>query len=100
MAGRPALSWAAVSSSAPSKDSPPASDSSKRRLAVALAALAALAYGHAHLNWYLGTPLGRVPVLDERENLDLANAIAAGGGAPQPLYPAPRYAPVLPWLPR
>ena len=77
MAGRPALSWPAVSSSAPSKDSPPASDSSKRLLAIALPALVALAYGLGHLNWYLGTPLGRVPVLDERENLDLAAATVA-----------------------
>src|ERR1019366_1988659 len=52
-------------------------------------------YGLGHLNWYLGTPLGRVPVLDERENLDLANAIAAGGLPHEPFYRAPGYALVL-----
>jgi hypothetical protein len=48
---------------------------------LALPAAAALAYGLGHLTWYLTTPLGRVPVLDERENLDLAAAIF-GGSSP------------------
>lgn len=65
------------------------------KLAVALAALLALLYGLGHLNWYLGTPLGRVPVLDERENLDLANAIASGTLPAAPFYRAPGYAAVL-----
>ena len=62
---------------------------------MALPAAAALAYGLAHLNWYLGTPLGRVPVLDERENLDLAAAIAGGSLPMEPFYRAPGYALVL-----
>ena len=38
----------------------------------------ALAYGFAQLNWYLDTPLGQVPVLDEREQLNLAETIFHG----------------------
>lgn len=87
-----ALSWLAVSRSAPNKDLHPAAGLSGRRLAAALPALAALAYGLGHLGWYLGTPLGRVPVLDERENLDLAAAIASGSLAHAPFYRAPGYA--------
>jgi hypothetical protein len=33
---------------------------------IGLPAAVALAYALGHLNWYLTTPLGRVPVLDER----------------------------------
>jgi len=66
-----------------------------RRIAAALPALAALAYGLGHLGWYLGTPLGRVPVLDERENMDLAAAIASGSLPHAPFYRAPGYALVL-----
>jgi len=57
--------------------------------------VAALAYALGHLGWYLGTPLGRVPVLDERENLDLANAIFSGQLPAEPFYRAPGYALVL-----
>jgi len=62
---------------------------------VALPAAAAFAYGLAHLDWYLATPLGRVPVLDERENIDLANAIAGGSLPLEPFYRSPGYALVL-----
>ena len=55
----------------------------------------ALAYALGHLDWYLGTPLGRVPVLDERENIDLAAAIAGGSLPAVPFYRAPGYALVL-----
>ncbi len=66
-----------------------------RQIAIALPVLAALAYGLGHLGWYLGTPLGRVPVLDERENMDLAAAIASGSLPHAPFYRAPGYALVL-----
>jgi hypothetical protein len=60
-----------------------------------LPALVALAYALGHLNWYLGTPLGRVPVLDERENMDLAEAIFGGTLPAEPFYRAPGYALLL-----
>jgi hypothetical protein len=60
-----------------------------------LPALAALLYAFGHLNWYLGTPLGRVPVLDERENIDLAEAIFGGTLPAAPFYRAPGYALLL-----
>ena len=66
-----------------------------RTLAVAVPAAAALVYALGHLTWYLGTPLGRVPVLDERENLDLALAIAGGTVEHAPFYRAPGYALLL-----
>src|SRR5208283_1683685 len=87
-----ALSLAAVSSSAPNTDLPRPAGASMRRIAVALPALAALAYCLGHLGWYLGTPLGRVPVLDERENMDLAEAIFGGTLPWAPFYRAPGYA--------
>jgi hypothetical protein len=62
---------------------------------LALPTVAALAYALGHLGWYLATPLGRVPVLDERENLDLANAIFGGQLAAEPFYRAPGYALLL-----
>lgn len=95
MAGRRALSWAAVSTMAPSNALPEEPGTFRRGLAVALPAAVALFYALGHLNWYLGTPLGRVPVLDERENLDLAEAIAAGALPWAPFYRAPGYALVL-----
>jgi hypothetical protein len=61
-------------------------------MAIAVPAAVALLYALAHLNWYLGTPLGRVPVLDERENIDLANAISGGLLPAVPFYRAPGYA--------
>ncbi|HEY1763718.1 MAG TPA: hypothetical protein VGF85_02265 [Opitutaceae bacterium] len=66
-----------------------------RRIAVALPAALAFAYALAHLDWYLGTPLGRVPVLDERENIDLAGSLFGGTLPLEPFYRAPGYALVL-----
>ena len=62
---------------------------------LALPAAAAFAYALGHLTWYLTTPLGRVPVLDERENLDLAAAIFGGTLPAEPFYRAPGYALLL-----
>ena len=53
--------------------------------------LAAFAYAFAHLGWYAPTPLGRVPVLDELENLTLADQIADGALPPEPFYRAMGY---------
>jgi 4-amino-4-deoxy-L-arabinose transferase-like glycosyltransferase len=72
-------------------------------------ALVILVYGGGYLLWYLGTPLGRAPQLDGRENLELAAQIA-GGTLPHELfyramlYPAALAAPLLlgwptAWLP-
>jgi hypothetical protein len=52
----------------------------------------ALIYAGGHLTWYLGTPLGRVPVLDEQENVTLATAIFDGNLPAEPFYRAPGYA--------
>jgi hypothetical protein len=84
-----------VSSHAPNTDGPPAPDSLGRGIAIGLPAALAAFYALGHLNWYLGTPLGRVPVLDERENLDLAAAIFGGTLPPEPFYRAPGYALLL-----
>ncbi len=84
-----------MSSGAPNKALAPAPDSLRRGTSVALPAAIALLYALAHLNWYLGTPLGRVPVLDERENLDLSAAIFGGDLPREPFYRAPGYALVL-----
>ena len=56
---------------------------------------AALLYGAAHLAWYGTTPLGGFPVLDGREILDLARAIAAGTLPAEPFYRAPLYPAVI-----
>ena len=64
-------------------------------MAIGIPAALALAYCLGHLVWYLGTPLGRVPVLDERENLDLAEAIFSGSLPDAPFYRAPGYAAAL-----
>lgn len=53
--------------------------------------LAALLYGGLHLVWYWQTPLGASPVLDERENLDLARQIASGALPAEPFYRAMGY---------
>ena len=45
-----------------------------------------LLYGGLHLLWYWQTPLGQVPVLDERENLDLARLLASGALPAEPFY--------------
>ena len=59
---------------------------------VAVPVIVAFVYAFGHLGWYLATPLGRVPVLDERENLALANAIAGGTLPAEPFYRALGYA--------
>src|SRR6185312_15973347 len=59
---------------------------------VAVPVVIGLAYACGHLGWYLGTPLGRVPVLDERENLTLADAIFRGTLPAEPFYRASGYA--------
>lgn len=53
--------------------------------------LAALLYGGSHLLWYWQTPLGRHPVLDELENLELARQVAAGALPSEPFYRAMLY---------
>ncbi len=95
MEGQGALSLPAVPSSVPTQESSPAPDLFRRAIVVGLPAIAALFYAFGHLNWYLGTPLGRVPVLDERENIDLAEAIFGGTLPAAPFYRAPGYALVL-----
>ena len=73
--------------------SPPAPVSSLRLFwPVAVPVVIALAYAGGHLGWYLGTPLGQVPVLDERENLNLAEAIVQGTLPAEPFYRATGYA--------
>lgn len=67
----------------------------RERWPLLVAAGVAAVYVGGHGSWFLGTPLGRVPVLDARENLALANAIAAGTVAAEPFYRAPGYALVL-----
>lgn len=67
----------------------------RERLPLLIVAAVALAYGAWHLGWYLDTPLGQVPVLDERENLQLATAIAHGNLPAEPFYRAQGYALVL-----
>lgn len=57
--------------------------------------LVGLAYASGHLGWYLETPLGRTPVLDERENLMLAESIVRGTLPAEPFYRASGYALVL-----
>ena len=76
-------------------DSAPSHDSLRRGLAAAVPAAVALAYALGHLGWYLGTPLGRVPVLDEVGNLSLANQIAGGTLPAELFYRAPGYSLLL-----
>ncbi|MGA2051934.1 MAG: hypothetical protein ABSH19_01345, partial [Opitutales bacterium] len=80
----------------------------RRRLGGWLA-LAIFAYGVGYLTWYLGTPLGRAPQLDGRENMELAVQIASGSLPHElfyraMLYPAALAVPLwlgwpLAWLP-
>ncbi len=58
-------------------------------------ALVIVAYGGGYLIWYLGTPLGRAPQLDGRENLALAAQIADGTLPQEPFYRAMLYPAVL-----
>ncbi|MGH8597852.1 MAG: hypothetical protein ACREXT_14440, partial [Gammaproteobacteria bacterium] len=53
------------------------------------------AYVFGYLLWYSGTPLGHVPLLDEREILALATRIAAGNLPPESFYRAPLYSALL-----
>src|SRR5690606_1478030 len=53
--------------------------------------LGAFFYATLHLVWYWGTPLGQVPVLNERENIELAVAIGNGSLPPGPFYRAMGY---------
>ncbi|HVS52972.1 MAG TPA: hypothetical protein VHD62_11515 [Opitutaceae bacterium] len=77
----------------------PVSASPRRHLwPLAAVATVAFVYAFGHLGWYLGTPLGRVPVLDEAENLALANAISRHALPAEPFYRAPGYALLLSWL--
>ena len=62
---------------------------------VARPVLLALGYAFGHLAWYRTTPLGQVPVLDEQENLVLAEAIVRGELPKEPFYRAPGYALLL-----
>lgn len=59
---------------------------------IAVVAAVAGIYAVGHLDWFLNTPLGRVPVLDARESLQFGNAIADGTLPPEPFYRAPGYA--------
>ncbi|MSR15195.1 MAG: hypothetical protein EXR86_11650 [Gammaproteobacteria bacterium] len=57
--------------------------------------LLVLIYSFGYLTWYSGTPLGRAPVLDEREILALAEQIAMGQLPAEPFYRAPLYPALL-----
>jgi 4-amino-4-deoxy-L-arabinose transferase-like glycosyltransferase len=67
------------------------------RLRLARLALAALALGYvgAHLAWYGSTPMGGFPVLDGREILAMAVAMADGTLPAEPFYRAPLYPALL-----
>ena len=54
-------------------------------------ALLAFLYAGAHLVWYRATPLGQFPVLDEQENLLLAEQIVRGELPKEPFYRAMGY---------
>lgn len=56
---------------------------------------ATLAYTIAALGEYAATPLGRVALLDSRENLELARQIAEASLPAEPFYRAPLYAGLL-----
>ena len=68
---------------ASNKDLSPGSDAFRRAIVVGLPAALAFIYasGAPQRSGTWEHPLGRVPVLDERENLDLAEAIAGGNPA-------------------
>lgn len=65
-----------------------------RTARLAVAGLA-LIYAGAHLAWYGTTPMGGFPVLDGREILGLAQAIASGDLPHEPFYRAPLYSGLL-----
>jgi 4-amino-4-deoxy-L-arabinose transferase-like glycosyltransferase len=72
----------------------PGSAARARVARLAMAALA-LAYVGAHLAWYGSTPMGGYPVLDGREILHMAMAIADGSLPAEPFYRAPLYPALL-----
>jgi len=53
-----------------------------------------VAYLFGSLLWYSGTPLGRVPVVDSLQQVDLARLMAQGRIPAEPFHRAPLY----PWL--
>ena len=53
--------------------------------------LAGLLYALAYCLWYAGTPMGSHPVLDGKENLQLANAVTENMLPNEPFYRAPLY---------
>lgn len=65
-----------------------------RRLFLGVA-LVALIHGLTHWFWFAETPLGQVAVLDGREQLELAHALASGTMVQEPFYRAPGYAYLL-----
>ena len=65
------------------------------RLAGLLVGGVILVYTVGYLAWYSSTPLGLVPVADEREILALAGAIAGGNLPPEAFYRAPGYPALL-----
>ncbi len=73
----------------------PAEAAPRRSRTTGWVALAVFLYGTCYLIWYLGTPLGRAPQLDGRENLELAAQIAQGTLAHEPFYRAMLYPAVL-----
>ncbi len=64
-------------------------------IALTLVAFVAVLYGLIHLAWVSDTPLGRVPLLDAKENIDLARSIAGGILPKEPFYRAMGYPLVL-----
>ncbi|MFQ3578289.1 MAG: hypothetical protein SNJ52_04690 [Verrucomicrobiia bacterium] len=60
-------------------------------IALALVAFAAILYGLIHLAWVSNTSLGRVPLLDAKENIDLARSLVAGTLPDEPFYRAMGY---------
>lgn len=57
--------------------------------------LCALLYGTGYLVWFWETPLGKVPVLDGRENMILARQIAGGELPAEPFFRAMLYPALL-----
>ncbi|WP_309399928.1 hypothetical protein [Cerasicoccus maritimus] len=59
--------------------------------AFALILLLGFLYAVGYCLWYAGTPMGAHPVLDGKENLQLAWSIADGALPREPMYRAPLY---------
>jgi 4-amino-4-deoxy-L-arabinose transferase-like glycosyltransferase len=72
----------------------PATTAELQRQRLALLGLA-LIYALGHLAWYGATPMGGFPVLDGREIIDMAKAMAANELPAEPFYRAPLYPAVL-----